>query len=393
MANTFKFGNGKWATGEGTVLAYNDENKNFKPLPFDFTRASTATYVDSDGLIKTAGNGEPRIGYKDNTDGALLLEPSRSNLNTLSDPTDAQKFSTSYASVTFQDDFNWALGSLLENAIVFGDNSTTRYSYYSNTVSSGTVYSLSFFIKMDDNSIPIPATDFLLVLAGTSIASGYNIDDYGNNVYRVSVTGTAGASNTANGVLKVASHSAKTFKITGFQIEAGSYPTSYIPTSGSAVTRVGENAYQKNVNQVIGQSEGTMFIDFIPKSKDDFQILYQIRTTGNSNVGQIDVRLQSGNIRVLGNDDGGSQQFSITGTYFDVGVRYKCAVRYKENDVAFYINGVLIGTDLSASFSSSFKDQVSFGENLTSLLPIANIIDARLYNNGLSNAELQALTQ
>ena len=75
MANTFKFGNGNWATKEDSVLAYNDENNNFKPLPFDFTRASTATYVDSDGLIKTAGNGEARIDYTDSTDGALLLEP------------------------------------------------------------------------------------------------------------------------------------------------------------------------------------------------------------------------------------------------------------------------------------------------------------------------------
>jgi hypothetical protein len=34
MANTLKLGNGKWATGKDTVLAFNDENNNFKPLPF-----------------------------------------------------------------------------------------------------------------------------------------------------------------------------------------------------------------------------------------------------------------------------------------------------------------------------------------------------------------------
>ena len=51
MANTFKFGNGNWATKEDSVLAYNDENNNFKPLPFDFTRASTATYVDKNNQI------------------------------------------------------------------------------------------------------------------------------------------------------------------------------------------------------------------------------------------------------------------------------------------------------------------------------------------------------
>ena len=79
MANTLKFGNGQWATGNGTALAYNDENANFKPLPFDFTRASSGTVVNQSGLIETVGSGIPRIDFQGNTKGALLLEPSRTN--------------------------------------------------------------------------------------------------------------------------------------------------------------------------------------------------------------------------------------------------------------------------------------------------------------------------
>ena len=52
MAETFKLGNTKWAVKEGSLLAYNDENENFKPLPFTFTRASTATRVNENGLIE-----------------------------------------------------------------------------------------------------------------------------------------------------------------------------------------------------------------------------------------------------------------------------------------------------------------------------------------------------
>jgi hypothetical protein len=47
MANTFKFGNGQWAVKDGYALAYNDENGNFKPLPFDFTRSTSATRVNT----------------------------------------------------------------------------------------------------------------------------------------------------------------------------------------------------------------------------------------------------------------------------------------------------------------------------------------------------------
>ena len=51
MANTLKFGNGEWYGKKDTILAYNDENSNYKPLPFDFSRASSATRVNKDGLI------------------------------------------------------------------------------------------------------------------------------------------------------------------------------------------------------------------------------------------------------------------------------------------------------------------------------------------------------
>ena len=80
MANTLKFGNGEWYGKKDTILAYNDENYNYKPLPFDFSRDSSATVINKDGLIETVGSGEPRIDYKDDSKGALLLEPQRTNL-------------------------------------------------------------------------------------------------------------------------------------------------------------------------------------------------------------------------------------------------------------------------------------------------------------------------
>ncbi len=60
MAQTLKFGNGTWATKEGSALAYNDENGNYKPLPFDFDRASTATRVNKEGLIEVVGRDKPK---------------------------------------------------------------------------------------------------------------------------------------------------------------------------------------------------------------------------------------------------------------------------------------------------------------------------------------------
>ena len=333
----------------------------------------------------------------------MKLEPSRTNKNLFS--TDFSQFTAVEA--TLDKSFTAPDGTL--NATKLTDNSvssTHRIIKTCTTSSSGSV-TYSVFLKKGTmiNAVLNLFSGSTIGRATVDLDSGTitlnngtsaDIEDYGDDWYRCSLTGTLASTSTTIYVYMGDSTSSyvgtnQDLYVWGAQLEEGSYATSYIPTQGGVVTRVADNAYQQSVTQVIGQSEGTMYIDFIPKSKDDFQILYQIRTTGSSNVGQIDIRLQAGNIRALGND-GGSTQFNINGIYFDVGTRYKCAIRYKQNDVSFYINGVLIGNDLSASFSSSSKNQVSFGENLTSFLPIANIIDARLYNNGLTDQELINLT-
>ena len=133
-----------------------------------------------------------------------------------------------------------------------------------------------------------------------------------------------------------------------------------------------------------------MFLDFVPQSRD-FQLFYHVRTTGSTNVGGIDIRFQSSNLRAYG-DDGGVTQFVISAGNIVVGQRYKCAVRYQQNNVAFYVNGVLAGTDLSASFASSSKDQVSFNNNISALIPQAEINAAVLWKTALTNDELATLT-
>ena len=76
-----KLGNGKWAVKENNLLAYNDNSGKFFNKEFDFTRGSSATYVGKDGLIKTAGQvNTPRIDFSGSANGALLLEPTRTNL-------------------------------------------------------------------------------------------------------------------------------------------------------------------------------------------------------------------------------------------------------------------------------------------------------------------------
>lgn len=408
MANTFKFGNKNWAVKEDYVLAYNDENSNFKPLPFDFTRSSTATYVDSDGLIKTAKAGHARIDYLDNADGHLLLEPSRTNLVTYSE--DGSQWNTINATVASSNDSTSPSGQSSVYKVTDDTVSAQHRFDVRLAVISGTEYTFSAFVKKPSDSdinfvylliAQIGPTQRLYfnINEGTSLDSGGTIEDYGNGWFRISASHTATSSgNGFFGVNLTNANDNNTYTGTGngsmflygIQVEAGSYATSYIPTEGSSVTRAADNVYQQNATKVIGQSEGTMYIEFVPKDTSTFQILYQVRGSSGT-IGQTDIRLQSGNITALANDNG-SNQFNINGGSYTAGTTYKVAIRYKLNDSKLYINGSFVGSDANCSFTASSLDQISFAENLTSFLPIADILDARLYDIGLTDAELETLT-
>ena len=99
MANSMKFGNGQWATKKDSILAYNDENANFKPLPFVTSRASTATRVNKAGLLETVASGVPRVDYLDNSKGSYLIEGNSTNLITESEAFGKSYWTKSGASI------------------------------------------------------------------------------------------------------------------------------------------------------------------------------------------------------------------------------------------------------------------------------------------------------
>ena len=85
MEASLKLGNGDWGVKNDSLLAYDDFGGKFRPLPFDFTRASSATVVNKQGLIETVQSGIPRIDFSDDANGALKLEPQSTNLITQSE--------------------------------------------------------------------------------------------------------------------------------------------------------------------------------------------------------------------------------------------------------------------------------------------------------------------
>ena len=397
MANTLNLGNGNWATKEDSLLAYNSENGNFKPLPFDFTRASSATVVNKAGLIETVGSGEPRIDFSNDAKGALLLEPTRSNLLPYSG-----NFSTwaeVFAGGTISDVIS---PNGKDYGIKITDNNvsnTHRIQLGVTTASSGS-FTYSLFLKKGTLT-----TAYFQVFSGTTasnanvdlengtITSGglgvnHTIEDYGNDWYRCSISGTL--TSTATTVYLYTKQNGSYvgngdyLYAWGAQLEQGSYATSYIPTQGSAVTRVADVCNQTVPSGIIGQTEGgVIYMDFIAQNTGSSSQSHFWLGSAGSEIG-----LYGGNQFIFYSSGG----VSINGGSVVTGQRYKVAFGYETNDYVAYINGVQVGIDTSGTYptmSSIFLNSYSNGTEIQK----KEIKDFKLYNTRLSNAELQALTK
>jgi hypothetical protein len=414
MANTLKFGNGQWATKEGSTLAYNSENGNFKPLPFDFTRSTSATRVNKQGLIETVGSNEPRIDFLDNADGALKLEPQKTNLITYS-----ELFST-WTSVNsaIASDTTGVIsldGTLNAQLLVSGGTGSVQGIYKNISFLNTTTYTMSVFAKKKEISFiqlqgggagwagnTFANFDLQNGVVG-SIGSGaisHSIENYGNGWYRCSFTATKTASggnlsvdlinsatdgrdavyngNIGDGVYLFAS-----------QAEQGSYPTSIINTSGSAVTRAAETASQTPPSGIIGQTEGTVFLDFNVDAIQDNGRIFAIGDGGTNN--RVLVRFETNGYLAFAST-GGVFQWSHTEATLSLG-RHKMAIAYALNDVAFYVDGILVNSESTYSVPVTDKFYIGTSEYGGAENTNMKINNSKLYNTRLSNAELAALTQ
>ena len=378
MSNTLKFGNGQWATKDGSVLAYNDENDNFKPLPFNFERASSATVVNKDGLIEQVGSGEPRIDYKDSAEGALLLEGQSTNLVEYS-----EDFSNSYwqklsnATVSSQK-VTSPDGTLNASQIVFDGTPSGRIENGLAGLTQGADYTVSVYAR---------------VSSGTQVVNFGSVSDFEYTLTTEwqRLTSTQSENDTV-GYPRLKCNDATTIEVWGFQLEQQSYPTSYIPTNGSVATRLADECNQTNPDGIIGQTEGTVFLDskMALQSISNYP-LFSINNGGNSD--RIRILSATGyRLRFIYQLGGGSLAYSFYNPtdYSDL-TSLKIAFTYKSGDIKVYINGVLVDsstntftisqklTDIDIATSDGGYNQMFFN-------------DVRVYDTALTDSELQQLT-
>ena len=300
------------------------------PTP-TFTRASTATFVGSDGLIQSAAINTPRFDHDPVTLACkgLLIEESRTNALLNSDTLSTQTVTVTAAARTL--------------------------SFYG----TGTV-----------------------VLSGAAIAT---------------VTGT-GAYPTRTTLTFTPTAGSLTLTVTGSvrqaQLEAGSFPTSYIPTTTAALTRSADvcSITGGDFASFYNPSEGSLFTSASSIVQTHITNRRVIMATDGATTNRIGMLFPASGATVtfLAVTSGSVQaQFGFTGTTITSPVLM--ASCYKINDFAMSVNGLSVVNDTTGSLGVSIN-QLNIGHQNTSEPLNGHISRIQYFKKRLPDAKLQSLT-
>jgi hypothetical protein len=365
-----------------------------------FTRASTGTYLDSDGLLKTATTNTPRIEYDANGNRkGLLIEEARTNF-----------VPNSQGGINVSS-FSFGTGSFdleLEDYSVAPDGTTTGLqlkwfmgtagSYAGVTISAGTLSSqirtFSFFgksntasnqtmqFRKDDGSVATNITitpewqRFLISQSVASTNTGFQIWSPFNVSYTANVD----------------------ISIWGMQLEEGSFSTSYIPTAGSTATRAADVASIPTSAFGYNQKAGTVVCEFETQfgTTVGFPRIWEIGNT-STNINRVQVYVSSAAGNVFGavfsnnvlscNINTGAQTSPASG---------RVAFAFADDDFAALIDGGSPVTDTSGSFTtpSTPRNTLKIGGagDSSSANMSGHIKSIQYYPRRLTNTQLQELT-
>ena len=395
------------------VNLYNDSGSSVTFL-VAFGQAETGDiateYIPTTTAAVSVGpvSGLPRLDYSGGCP-ALKLEPQRTNY-----ATNSEAFS------------NWSVsaGTITSNATtspdgyvnadLFTEDTTTGYHRFVNSCTGATGSSKTYSVYAKwaggtgrkwltiDNG-PIGWFDIENGVTGNAAGSVQtSIQSVGNGWYRciyynpASSVGTffIGSANVNGGAGNHLGNGQPAFYVYGAQCEDNaSYATSYIPTLGSAVTRLADSAYKTGISSLIGQTEGTVFLEMTPIDLSNSYTERVIKIYGG---GQEIGFQRYGNDRLVcyGYLGGPSNEwtFDIADVFTSTTQSVKIAMAYKANDVAFYVNGVQKGIDSSASMFSTLSILAYADNGSGSLICPQNIKQNLLFKTRLTNAQLAELT-
>lgn len=256
-------------------------------------------------LLRTADTNEPRLEYDASGQPlGLLIEEQRTNLISLSNFNNVSK-----QEVTTVNDYAAAPDGT-NTAVAMFETTNNYFHRAYNTASflNGNTYTQSVFLKSIGGragQLTMTASGFGSIHANFDLINGVvgtknncesQITPVGNGWYRCSITATAigdaggdasvvsVTSPTSTRLQNYAGDTSKGLLVYGLQVEQGAFPTSYIPTSGSTVTRNQDVCRIEKEKYHLHQKKGTIYCEFDAITSTDetileYQRIYELATT------------------------------------------------------------------------------------------------------------------
>lgn len=390
-----------------------------------FTRSSTATYFDNNGVLQTALSGIPRFDHNPITGESLglLIEEQRTNLLTYSEQFDNAAWTKSATTITANTvvapDGTLTGDKLVEDTA----NAVHTIAMAAVSISASTTYSCTTYVKRAagnrDLSLQCNLTggttgagfvwfdlatgtaSSATTLVGTFTAVSAQATAVGNGWYRCVFTFTSNTGNTSASITIGAYNAARSYAgdgtsgiyIWGAQIEAGAFATSYIPTVASQVTRSTDAASMTGTNfsSWYNASEGTIFAEASTFSNDAVdKFIANINNNGFPNrILLIFTSVNNFNASIVSNSV--SQVSGNNGTAVLLNAPVKMCFATKQNNFAWSKAATTPSTDLLGDMPVTV-DRLWIGSAITSSFLNGYVRSIMYYPRRLSNTELQAIT-
>ena len=229
------------------------------------------------------------------------------------------------------------------------------------------------------------------------------IEDVGNGWYRCSmsytVTGTLSGSyafriqvhdDSYNSIFSGDGYSG--IYIWGAQREVGSFPTSYIPTSGSTVTRAVEQVTMSDIASELNGQEGTLYVEATPPNYTTGD--QRLVSIGSSHSNVVEMFREYGSTNFFFAIRHAGTTISQGSTAWTADTTAKAVIGYKSGDIGFAADGALIMTN-TGTFAGMEMNQMLIGRTFQGGASAwsGEIKKIAYYPQKFTNATLQAMTE
>ena len=381
-----------------------------------FADSSAIASIDNIVVQQVTGD-QPRLNY-DISNGAvqscpsLLLEPARTNLATYSEDFSNAYWTKEKTSITSNAVIS-PDGTLNASKLV-EDSSAGLHRTYSNliTTAQNNDYTSSVFAKKGGRNIfgiqtssgAQPYVWFnldkgIIELQQSNIVG--KIESLPNGWYKCSATWNSSSATNDRVFIQLAESTSNTsytgdgtsgVYLWGAQFEQSSYPTSYIPTNGSSQTRAAETCFGAGTASTFNSTEGVLYAEISALANDGTSRVISLSDSSDTNRVHLFYNVSANTINVNYRVAGSSKaimSFAVS----DVTIMQKIAYRWQSGNFELYINGVSRGTDTNTvMMPSGTMNQLAFNVGGGTSYFHGNTKDLRVYNEALTDAQLQTLT-